>query len=196
VERPPPSGGSRRGFTLLELTAGLAVTALLVLSVLQVVFRFTGMGDRMGEVARDRHRRAVLARLLWEDLNHLPVGDPAVEGDARHFERTTVSYESDRLLRLDTRVRYTIRERGGRQVLRRSWRWVGLQEEFQEPRTLLRAPRIRFSYRGPDGRWFSDVRTPGELTAVRLAWGEDRRLVVPGLEGRGRNVRAPGAPGE
>lgn len=164
------------------------MVALLVLGVLGAVTRFSDMGERLGVITRDRHRRAVLTRLLWQDLNHLPVGEPAPEGTARRFERTTVSYESDRLLRLDTRVRYVIRERGGSEQLHRRWRWVDLQEDFQEKETLLRARRIRFAYRGPEGRWVSSTRDAGRLTAFRVAWGEgeEQRIVVPIMKGAAR----------
>lgn len=157
------------------------MVALLVLGVLGAVTRFTDMGDRLGTTTRDRHRRAVLSRLLWQDLNHRPVGEPSPEGTERRFERTTVSYESERLLRLDTRVRYVVRERGGSQQLDRRWKWVDLQEDFQEGETLLRAPRIRFSYRDAEGRWVSSTREAGRMTAFRLEWGQepDQRIVVP-----------------
>ncbi len=155
--------------------------SLLVLGVLGAVTRFTDMQERLGITTRERHRRAILARLLWQDLNHQPVGKPSPEGTSRRFERTTVSYESDRLLRLDTRVRYEIRQRGGEQRLVRRWKWVDLQEDYRAPETLLRADRLRFSYRGRDGRWVSDTRDLKQLTALRLAWGDRarQRVVVP-----------------
>lgn len=177
----PSKPGEARGFTLLELTAGLAVISLLVLGVLGAVARFTDMQERLGVTTRERHRRAVLARLLWEDLNHQPVGEPSPEGTSRRFERTTVSYESDRMLRLDTRVRYDVRQRGGERRLIRRWRWVDLQEDYRGAETLIRSDRLRFSYRGRDGRWVSDTRDVEQLTALRLIWGEGprERVVVP-----------------
>lgn len=175
------------GFTLLELTAGLAVLGLLVLSVLQVVSRFTDMSSRLGETTRRRHTRAVLARLLWEDLNHRPVNDPKLEGEARRLERTTVSYETERMLRLDTRVRYEVRSGDGGQRLVRRWKWLDLHEDFQAKQTLLRARNIEFGYRGNTERWFSTAQEARPVRAVRLEWGEERQVVVPVLPVSHRN---------
>lgn len=166
------------GFTLLELLAALSVTAILVLAVFETVSYYTSLTESVRQKSLERHRRAALRRLLWQDLHNKPVGEPNLSGDPDELARTTVSMESERSLALDTRIRYYVRQRDDRQVLYREWKWSDIHTDTQPPQSLIGAERIEFGYRGPRSSWFKTTQRADTVTAVRLQWG-DESVQVP-----------------
>lgn len=170
------SGNS--GFTFIELIAGLAVAAVLFLAVFQFLGRTTSLSVQVGESANNRQQRLVLSRLLWEDLNHQPVGNPRFRGKEKQLTRTTARLESERTLMLDTRVRYEVKETKEGQTLQRSWKWPDLQDDFGSPETILKADTIQFTYQDANGRWVKKATRAGTLTALKLSWTKNT-LTIP-----------------
>ncbi len=158
--------------------AGIAVASVLFLAVFQFLGRSLSLSVQRGETSAQRHQRLVLSRLLWEDLNHQPVGNPRLNGRANELSRTTARLETEQGLILDTRVKYQIKETTRGQELVRRWKWTGLQEEFRNPETLLRSKDIRFSYRDATGGWVNQVEAADAITSIKLTWS-DGSIITP-----------------
>lgn len=153
----PNQSGGTRGFTLVELMVGIAVSSLLIVGLFQLLTDLSKFQQKYSETAVNNHRRAALVRILSQDLTALPRAKPEFEGGPTEFSRTTVAVHPTEGHRMETRVRYFIRREDSMAELHRETRWIDLQEDYGESRVLLEASSMSFRYRIDDNR---TVRSP------------------------------------
>lgn len=135
-------------FTLIELLVGIAVSTILLLGLFQLLADLSLLQMKYEQQSRESHQQASLVRIMNQDLTSLPKSEPDFVGRKREFIRTTVAYHPEKNHRLETRIRYYTRSReDGKTALLRQSKWVDLQDDFDQPRVLLEATSIDFSYR-------------------------------------------------
>lgn len=166
-----------RGFTLLEMIVGIAISSVLLVAVFQFLGKLITFRQSLVERGLKNQERVNLAQLLHHDLMSIPRGEMKFSGDRNQFTRRTVSHETDESKWMDVLVRYRIRNEQGKDHLYRSWRWSDIHSDYQESERLLTAKSITINYRATGQDWHQIPRED-RPDAIRISWN-DRSTVSP-----------------
>lgn len=165
------------GFTLIELIVGIAATTILLLAIFRFATDLITLRETISRQGNKTHNKVVFNELLHQDLSSIPRGKRLFQAKRDQFTRRAVTVESENGRRMETIVRYVIRQEGDGERLYRQWRWADIQDEFRNEEQLISDKRVEIEYLDDEGQWRA---RPGRNRpgAIRISWS-DSTISVP-----------------